>query len=61
MFYMFLEIERDRDPVKPLIIVVAAHTKGNLPELSSQVHVLFMLVYLPLVEHLFNAAMQVFP
>ena len=59
--YMFLEIERDRDPVNPQLIVVAALTTGNLPELSSQVCALSMLVYLPLVEHLYNAGMQVFP
>ena len=58
----FFEIEQvPRDPVKPQLIVVTALTTGNLPELSSQVRVLSMLVYLPLVEHLYNAAMQVFP
>ena len=35
--YMFLEIKRDRDPVNPQLIVVAALTTGNLPELTSQV------------------------
>ena len=59
--YMFLEIERDRDPVNPQLIVVAALTKGSLPELSLQVHAPSVLVYLPLVERLYNAAMQVLP
>ena len=41
-----------RDPVNPLIIVVTALTKGNLPELSSQVRALSVLIHLPLVDYL---------
>ena len=59
--YMFLGIKRDRDPVNPQLIVVAALTKGSLPELSLQVRAPSVLVYLPLVERLYNAAMQVLP
>ena len=59
--YMFLEIERDRNPVNPLMIVVTALTKGNLPELSSQVRVLSVLFDPNLVVHVYNGAMQVLP
>ena len=50
-----------RDPINPLLIVVAALTKGNLPELSSQVHVLSVLFDPNLVVHIYNGAMQVLP
>ena len=57
--YMFHEIEQDHDPVNPQLIVVAALTTGNLPELTSQVRALSVLFDLNLVVHDYNGAMQV--
>ena len=56
---LFNQLHVPRDRVNPLSIVVAALTKGSLPELSLQVRAPSVLVYLPLVEQFFNAAMQV--
>ena len=56
---MFLEIEQDRDPVNPQLTVVAALTKGNLPELSLQVRALSVLFDLNLVVQDYNGAVQV--
>ena len=52
-----LHVHRDR--VNPLLIVVAALTTGNLPELTSQVRALSVLFDLNLVVHDYNGAMQV--
>ena len=54
-----LGFEGDRDPENPLLIVVAALTTGNLPELTSQVCTLSTLFDLNLVVHNYNGAMQV--
>ena len=56
---LFNQLHVPQDRVNPPVIVVAALTTGNLPELTSQVRALSVLFDLNLVVHDYNGAMQV--